>query len=536
MNRRRFAFAVAGAAAQPFQGIAMNEQVSDKSPVVETACGKIRGRRQNGVSRFLGIPYGGDTAAHRFQPARPPRPWSGVRDCLAFGPQAPQGEIAMPAGARLDSPFARQVMAVFRASLQQGDESENCLVLNVFTLEASPRRRRPVMVWLHGGGFALGSAGEAQYDGGALCRKGDVVVVSLNHRLGALGYLYLGALSDDFADSGNVGQLDIVLALNWVRENIAAFGGDAGNVTIFGESGGGAKVAVLLAMPPAEGLFHRGIIQSSPRPAGLDKASAAALAERTLAALGVPKGDVHRLQTMDYRPILKAASAAQQGRAVLGPVVDGRSLPTDPFSLAPPEVSRGVPVIIGTNHDEATLFLSADPGFGTMTADEARARFARLAGDRADAAFDLYRSLRPDDPPTYWVTALMTDLMFRIDSIRLAARRCAADFAPVYMYRLDWDTPILGGVMRAPHGLDVPLVFDNVAVMRGLLGPGTAPQQVADVMSGAWIDFARIGYPLQNGLAWPAYDRVTRWTMIFDTESRIAPDPGGKTRIFWDGE
>jgi para-nitrobenzyl esterase len=516
-------------------------QTLEPTPAVETSSGKVRGRRTGGVSAFLGIPYGSDTRTHRFRPAHAPNPWTGVLDCAAFGAQAPQMELNAAAiagpGANLNSDFVKQVMTIFRAGMEIGNESENCLFLNVYTPDASLREKRPVMVWLHGGAFSIGSAGDPQYDGSALCRRGDVVVVTLNHRLNALGYLYLGALHDDFADSGNIGQLDIILALQWVRDHIAAFGGDAGNVTIFGESGGGAKVSTLLAMPPAKGLFHKAIVQSGPGVSMEEKAKAAELAERTLATLGVAKADVHKLQAMDRKAIINAASAAQKpsDRRSLSPVVDGRSLPTHPFTPRAPDVSRDIPVIVGTTKDESTLFLSADPTFGKMTDEQARAHFVAMLGDKGASALEVYRALRPDDPPTYWVTAMMTDTMMRMDSIRLAERKLAQRAAPVFMYRLDWETPILDGAMRSPHGLDVPLVFDNVDKKRGLFGPGPEPKQVAAVMSQAWINFARSGSPSQRGVAWPLYDSASRRTMIFDTTSRVASDPDGSARSFWSG-
>jgi para-nitrobenzyl esterase len=512
-----------------------------ESKPVETTTGKVRGRRSRGVSAFLGIPYGADTSTHRFQPAQAPASWTGVRDCALLGAQAPQMEFnaaaVAGAGADLKSDFVKQVIGTFRAGMQVGNESEECLFLNVYTPADTPTGKRPVMVWMHGGGFAIGSAGDPQYDGSALCRRGDVVVVTLNHRLNALGYLYLGALHDDFSDSGNVGQLDIVLALKWVKDNIAAFGGDAGNVTIFGQSGGGAKVSTVLAMPPARGLFHKAIIQSGPGLAMDDRGKAAELGERTLASLGIAKGDVHRLQSINYRALIDAASASQRrdDRRSLSPVVDGRSLPGDPFTPAAPEVSRDIPIIVGTTKDEGTLFLSADPNFRDMTAEQAHALIAAMAADRGDAAYKLYQSLRPADPPTYWVTAAMTDRMTRMDSIRLAERKAAQQSAPVFMYRLDWQTPILDGAMRSPHGLDVPLVFDNVDKKPGILGTGPEPKQIAAIMSQAWINFARTSNPSQRNLAWPGYDTASRQTMMFDVGSHTMSDPDGAARAFWMG-
>lgn len=514
-------------------------QTLEATKAIETSTGKVRGRRAGGVSTFLGIPYGCDTSTRRFQPAHGPDSWTGVRDCFALGSQSPQMEpnvarVAGP-GANLSSDFVKQVLSTFRAGMEVGNESENCLVLNVYTPDASPRHKRPVMVWLHGGGFTIGSAGDPQYDGHALSRRGDVVIVTINHRLNAFGYLYLGALHDDFADSGNAGQLDIILALQWVRDNISAFGGDAGNVTIFGQSGGGAKVSTLLAMPPAKGLFHKAIIQSGPGLTMEAKAKAAELAERTLAKLGVAPAGVHKLQTMDYKAIIDAASAAQGpgDRRSLSPVVDGRSLPTDPFTPMAPEVSRDIPVIIGTTKDEATLFSVADPTFGKMTEEQAGAHVAAMLGDKGAAALQVYKALRPNDPPTYWVTSMATDMMTRMDSIRLAERKLTQQAAPVFMYRLDWETPILGGVLRSPHGLDVPLVFDNVDRKLDMLGPGQEPKQIAAVMSQAWINFARGGNPAQRELEWPAYDTVSRLTMIFNATSHVVSDPDGEARSFW---
>lgn len=514
-------------------------QMPELSHAVETTTGKIRGKRANGVSIFLGIPYGSDTSAQRFQLAQAPKPWTGVRDCVALGAQAPQMEfnaasVAGP-GANLDSDFVKQILTAFREGMEVGNESENCLVLNVYTSDASARHKRPVMVWLHGGGFAIGSAGDPQYDGNALAGKGDVVVVAINHRLNALGYLYLGALHDDFADSGNIGQLDMILALQWVRDNIAAFGGDAGNVTIFGQSGGGAKVSTLLAMPPAKGLFHKAIIQSGPGLTMVEKARAAEHAERTLEKLGVAKADVHKLQVMDYQAIIGAASAASAamgagGRGLLSPVVDGRSLPTDPFTPVAPEISRDIPVMIGTTKDEATLFLSADPAFGKMTEEQARQRALMMLGDKATAAIDVYKTLRPNEAPTYWLTAASTGRSTWMDSIRLAERKLAQHAAPVFMYRLDWETPVLGGVMKSPHGLEVSLVFDNPDKRRLTLGTGPEPKQIAAVMSQAWINFARSGNPSQPRLVWPGYDTIARQTMIFDTKSHVMSDPDAAAR------
>ncbi len=528
-----------GATMLPLEARALGK--SSTRPV-ETASGKIRGTRANGVSTFLGIPYGADTSKSRFQPALPPTAWAGVRDCVKLGHQAPQMEPSMAAasGAAMNTPFVRELLAATKQGMETGNEGEDCLVLNVFTPDASRRRKRPVMFWMHGGGYAIGSAGDPQYNGAPLARRGDVVVVTVNHRLNALGYLYLGAYGDDFADSGNVGQLDLVLALKWVRDNIEAFGGDPDNVMIFGESGGGAKVSTTLAMPPAHGLFHKACIQSGAALDAIPKDRAAAFAERVLAQLNIKPADVHLLQTMDYAKIIAAATSATMaagpgaGMGSLAPVVDGRSLPRNPFDPDAPEISRDVPVMVGTCKDEATLFLSIDPLFPHGTEEQVHQRFKQMLGPRGDAAFALYKSLRPDDPPAYWMTSLVTGMSAWMNSVRLAERKAAQNGAPVFMYRVDWPVPLLDGVLRTPHGTDVPLVFDTVDARNLELGTGPEPKLLAVTMSRAWIDFACNGNPSQPGLAWPAYDAQTRQTMLFNVHSGVVSDPDRPAREFWE--
>jgi para-nitrobenzyl esterase len=519
------------------------------SKPVEIASGKVRGKRGAGVTRFLGIPYGADTGPVRFQAPQPAAAWKGVRDCIAFGAQAMQGSLAIAArhsdqaGPGADTPesLSRGVRSLFASAINNPlPQSEDCLFLNVFTAEASSKRQRPVMVWLHGGGFAQGTGGSPAYDGGELVRRGDVVVVTINHRLSALGYLYLGDLSDNFADSGNAGQLDIILALEWVRDNIAAFGGDPHNVTIFGESGGGGKVGALLGMPGAKGLFHKAIQESGPAVHMAERADAVEVAERTLAKLGVAKADVHKLTQLDAQAIVSAASESQLRRTLsmvkgqLAPVVDGRALPAHPFSPAATELSRDVPLLIGTNKDEGTLFLTVDPKFGTMTEDEAQVRFHYFAGEKGPEALKIYRSAHPNDPPTYWVSALMTDFMMRLDSIREAERKAAQRAAAVYMYRFDWQPHVLNQALRAFHGAEVALVFGHTGPEDSFNGPEA--QKLSAQMLQAWVNFAHSGNPSQPGLDWPAYEQTRRQTMIFNTDTQVVADPDPETRNLWAAE
>jgi para-nitrobenzyl esterase len=518
--------------------------------VVTTNAGKVRGVQHDGIAAFLGIPYGADTAGHRFQPPIRRAPWSGVRDCCTFGPQAPQGRLnvnGMQVGANADPEYTRTVSAIFRpAAPTQLPESEDCLVLNVYTPQAATATAtatatgRPVMVWLHGGGFSMGSAGNRQYDGSALCRRGDVVVVTVNHRLSALGYLYLGAYRDDLADSGNVGQLDILLALQWVHENIAAFGGDCRNVTVFGESGGGAKVSALLAMPATQGLIHKAVIQSGPSARMMERDHAVEIADRTLHALGIARSDAGQLLTIDRAVLIAAASSAQRPsngivEGALAPVVDGRSLPAHPFHPRASSLMQKIPLLIGTCRDEWTLMTVLESNFGTMSAAQAQARFVRALGDEGGRAFEFYRSLMPDSSPTYWVTDMMTDMMMRAETIEMAERRAAAGGEPVFMYRLDWQSPVLDGALRSPHSLDVPLVFETLDEASQLVGESPAARRVSATMAQAWTNFARTGNPSQQTLAWPPYENSRRLTMIFDDNSTIRSDPDAERRQYWTG-
>ncbi|MGE3690826.1 MAG: carboxylesterase/lipase family protein [Novosphingobium sp.] len=507
---------------------------------VDTTSGKVRGMRSGGLSRFFGIPYGTDTARHRFQPAHAPEPWAGIRNCNELGPKTPQGPITISGVMNRMSGQAKALPIIMKvAALTRGDvpQSEACLVLNVITPDASPRRKRPVMVWLHGGGFAMGSGWDAMIDGSQLAAHGDVVYVSLNHRLNALGFLYLGGLHADFADSGNAGMLDIVLALEWVRDNIAQFGGDPHNVTIFGQSGGGAKVSTLLGMPPARGLFHKAIAMSGPVVKAVERTDAMAIAEQTLAKLGVAKSDVHTLQTMDHRKVIDAASSVRlppgDGGIVsrtLAPMADGRSLPVHPFHPAATDISRNIPLMIGTARDECTMFMAGDPELGAMSAEHALARFKEAMGDaRGEASFKAYRAAYPDDDPSYLVSSMMTDRMFRSDSIVMADRKSAQNAAPVFLYRVDYRPRVADGILRSPHGTEVPLVFGTKVPVE-FMGAGPEVDALSGTMMNAWLRFARSGNPDGKDLTWPRFDATRRPTMLFDVQCRVANDPDPVSR------
>lgn len=505
-----------------------------RTRIVETTCGKVQGFHQSGVSRFLGIPYGEDTGLRRFLPPVARKPWAGVRICDKLGPKTLQGMITIPGLLSMPRPGARGLpvmMAVANTTNASVPESEDCLVLNVVTPDASARRRRPVMVWLHGGAFAMGSGMDPMTDPGLLAARGDVVVVSLNHRLNAMGFLYLGALHEDFADSGNAGMLDIALALKWVRDNIAQFGGDPHNVTIFGQSGGGAKVGTLLGMVPARGLFHKAIEMSGPAVRLVSKESAQSIAEQTLAVLGIAPRDVHKLQTMDARAIIRAATNAKvpfdtAGAIMhgLAPMVDGRSIPAHPFDPAATALSRHVPLMIGAAKDEATLFLAGDPALGQMSEGDALRRFDGILGDRGAAMLASYKAAYPKDDPSYLVTSMMSDWLFRSDSILQADRKSAQNGAPVYSYRVDWEPRVIDRLLRSPHGAEMPLVF-GTKVPQEFVGAGPEVDTLSDQLMTAWLNFARTGNPSQPGLAWPRYDAGKRLTMIFDAPCKVLSDP-----------
>jgi len=496
---------------------------SATSPVVETRAGKLRGTNVSGVEVFKGVRYADTTAAtNRFMPPQPVPPWAGVKDATAFGASAPQTSDSLTA---LNSWYS-----------QLQPLCEDCLFLNLFA-PASGRAsaRRPVMVWLHGGSWSNCAGTAPGFNGTNLARDGDVVVVTVNHRLNVFGYLYLGDKDPRFADSANAGLFDVVASLAWVRDNIAAFGGDPGNVTVFGQSGGAAKVAALMDFAPAHGLFHKAVIESCSGGIHLESREEAEGQARLLGArLGIPDLDPGKLQAV---PMGRMIAAMKTISDPFRPVVDGRGFTRHPFDPGAPARSSGMPLLVGNAANEMTLYMAADPRNFSLDVNEVKKRTGLLLKqDPASAAriVDAYRAAQPNASPSQLLAALSTDYVFRRNTTRIAELQSA--HAPVYDYVFDWKTPVMGGNLQSPHTAEVPFVFGTVDVASGLLGNGAELAGLSRDVMGTWTAFARTGNPNTSAMpAWAPYDTARRSTMMIDVQSHVASDPGGTARHALDG-
>jgi para-nitrobenzyl esterase len=497
---------------------------------VATSDGVLRGVEHRGITSFLGVPYGGSTAGSRFRPPPPVTPWSGVRDALSYGHAAPQLDSRVAATAEwidvLNLMYPRTGSPVEGLPM-----SEDCLVLNVWTPAADPAANLPVMVWFHGGGFAVGSGAEGLFQGAELAQLGEVVVVTVNHRLGILGYLPLDLLDESFEHSGVAGMLDIVQALEWVRANIAGFGGDPGNVTIFGQSGGGSKVSALLQMPPAAGLFHRAIVQSGvvvvPRPEDETRA----LAEDAVMVAGLTVGSARELAEFPLERLMAvqagirggppspfAVGEAEDGVGLMAfsPTYDREMFPVDGSTpLSAMELST--PVLVGFASHDASLLMCADPAYATCTDDLLRERLRVTHGEGADQTFDRLLRDHPDESPRLRFARAVTESTFQTAAIGFAERH-ASGGAPVYAYELAYRTPVLDDLLGATHSLDLPLVFHTVS-SSPFSGERADRHTVSRDMALAWAAFARSGDPNHAGIPhWEPYAADGRATMRIDTD------------------
>jgi para-nitrobenzyl esterase len=511
---------------------------------VEINSGRIRGGHSRGALAFKAIPYAGPVSGkNRFKAPPKVTSWSGVLDATRLGHPALQS---------LGGTYGEHEPAY----------SEECLVLNVWTPAVKDGGKRPVMFYCHGGGFNGGSGGQNIQDGSHLAALYDVVVVAVNHRLALFGYLYLGELGgEEYATSGNQGMLDIVAALSWVKENIATFGGDPGNVMVFGESGGGAKTSTLLAMPAAHGLIHKAGIQSGAMLRGGTKEAATETALRVLAGLGIAPNALDKLADVPAEKLLAVQLAGAKGPLSVptkdwlsrhpkppsalegdaqpggwGPVVDGKVLPQNPFDPAAPSISADIPLLIGNTRDEAVFNMRDNPQFFHLDEAGLIAMGRPFLGDAVDQIVALYRRTRPHATAPEIGIAVMTALSFGTSTVTLADRKSQQP-APVYRYRYDYQSnvPIKGTdwTYRAGHASDISLVFAN-SEMLDLQGNGPGLSEAAKAMSSYFASFARNGVPSAAGQpAWPRYNTDKRAVMLLNTQCQVVNDPDGEERAFW---
>ena len=494
---------------------------NEKVAIVQTDKGKVAGYIDGGVYIYKGVPY---AKAERFMPPVEVEPWEGVRSSRAYGPVCPQAFRAE--WLNDESGFCQH--------WNDGFASEDCQRLNIWTRSINDEKRRPVMVWLHGGAFSSGSGQEMDcYDGSSLASTDEVVVVTLNHRLNVLGFLDLSAFGDKYKYSGNVGMLDIVAALQWVKKNISHFGGDPNNVTIFGQSGGGGKVSTLMSMPSAKGLFHKAITQSGAHIDNMKAKYTRKIGIATLEQLGISASNIDKVNDVPYDELLEAgnraiakvkeeASAAGDADIFLfgwSPTVDGDLLPKDPFRGAANECSKDVPLMTGSCLHEFA-FSSFMPNKQRSTMDEIRPMLEKFFGKNTEQYIETFAKAYPDYRPC---DLLDVEPEFRANSVLQARTQAALHGAPVYNFLFCWESPILDGRHRASHCMDIPFVFHNIHLAREITGGVDSAYELSDIMSRSWIAFAKTGNPNVEGLPeWEPFTEERKGVMIFDNECRMS--------------
>ncbi len=512
---------VGGAQVKPADPLVASANIA----VVATDAGKIQGFVHRGIYTYRGVPY---AKAARFSPPGKVDKWEGVRTALTYGYISPQVQMEK----------INDVLE-FIGPHRYWIPDDDCQNLNVWTPAINDGKRRPVMVWFHGGGFTNGSSIEQPaYDGENLSRKGDVVVVTVNHRLNVVGFLDLSAYGEKYKYTANLGIMDLVAALQWVRSNIANFGGDPSNVTIFGQSGGGGKVSTLMATPAAKGLFHKAIIESgSIRRMGMtlmEPKTSRRIAELTIQNLGLQQSQVEQLQTLPYRQLYEAsqkalAKVAEETHAsglfgpgiMWAPVADGDYIPTQPFGSSAPAQSKDIPLMIGSTLNEFPVaeFNPRTRGAKDWTLEQTNAYLEEKYGDKAQAVAAAFQKTYPDMKYNEW---LYLDTIFRPGAVATANMKADQHGAPVYMYLFTWKSPVMDGWARSVHCMEIPFAFNNIENSEQVHGGGPVAKAMADKVSQAWINFARYGNPSHRGLPkWPSYTRENGATMILDNVSTI---------------
>ncbi len=489
---------------------------------VDTTSGKVQGLANGPIKEFKGIPYGAPTGGkNRYMPPKKPAPWTGVRECFAYGQISPQTPASL----------ASDYAMLIQWDLHTGGLGEDCLSLNIWTPGVNDGAKRAVLVSFHGGGFATGSGNGPQYDGAQLAKFGDVVVVTVNHRLASFGYLHLADLGapPEFACAGVCGMMDLVASLEWVRDNIANFGGDPSKVMIFGQSGGGAKTSTMLAIPSAKGLFHSAGIQSGSTIRSATREAGTKSAEALLGKLGIAKGNIADIQKLPWQQILEAQTSLGAA-ASFTPVVDGKILPHHPFDPTAPPESADVPVIISNTLEDAALGLT---NFD-LTEDGLRTMMNQRYGAKAEEMLTMYRDRYPNKSPFLIQAQIVTDSGARRNATLQAERKSAAGKAPAYLYLWTFESSGFNGKFGAVHGTDVSASFYNYR--DGVGGTGSAVERALwQRFASAWVSMAKNADPNNSKIPhWPPYDAARRATMIFDAEVRVENDPRSEIRKFWD--